>query len=213
MTSIALLFMSARAAQWGNVMSSRLVRWTVLAAFMFVLLFAEPTAANFGDTTTTPPNGSVGVSLANNKWHAVRNDNASSARWSAITWAVNGPLDNTDLVAYTTSTDWVPDVWVQQAFLGIAPVAPSANVRCPTYNTGYGGPNLLQWCRGQQITFNTNYGHTGSYGRFVACHELGHTVGLRHRTGWGCMEVRGQGGGSYPSDYTSHDKNHINGWY
>ena len=182
-----------------------------IAMLLSSFIAASPAEANFGDETTTPPNGSPGASLANNKRHAVRRDNMNSTWFSEMVPGIV-KLNATDMSAYVTTSDPYPDVWAQNFWFGVG--GPWAQTACPTNNSGYGGPNLLQWCRGQTIRYNSADAFASNFLKFMGCHELGHTVGLRHRNGdWGCMEERGPGSSSYPSDYTNHDKLHINGWY
>lgn len=197
--------MRSRRLVVGSLVGAGLIVLTVLAS-------AVPAGANFGDETSTPPNGLAGASLANNKWHAVRRGSANSHMWAAVSWAVSNSLDPTDMVAYTTSTDPYPDVWVE-SFNGGAD-GPWARVVCPVDNSGYGGTSPYQWCRGQLLEMNFFTSFSGNWGRFVGCHELGHTVGLRHTSNSGsCMRQLGPNHGTYPLDYSSHDKAHINGWY
>ena len=60
-------------------------------------------------------------------------------------------------------------------------------VYCPTEAPQGANPNGDRWCRGQEMHFNLNprysifFADDGSRDH-VTCHELGHTVGLRH---WG----------------------------
>jgi hypothetical protein len=80
-----------------------------------------------------------------------------------------------------------------------------------------------RWCRGQELYFNLNprysvyFADEGSRA-YVACHELGHTLGLRH---WGnppetagpaaatCMNADTPNG---PTDLHQFDIDHINGY-
>lgn len=130
------------------------------------------------------------VSTANNEWHAVRFYSLGN-QWpgidTATTWAVNNVYNPTDLTAYVTSTDNYPDVRVWDWDYGDIGVI--AWVDCPADNTGVGyrtpGQSTTRWCRGQILRFNGSYSadyDTTGEARALACHELGHTVGLRHIT-------------------------------
>ncbi len=50
----------------------------------------------------------------------------------------------------------------------------------------YGGSDAshTRWCRPQRLVYNTyfeaGYFPTDNAKRYIACHELGHTIGLRH---------------------------------
>lgn len=39
----------------------------------------------------------------------------------------------------------------------------------------------LKWCKPQLVYFNTQYSHSTDDLKAIACHELGHTMGLRHK--------------------------------
>ncbi len=156
------------------------------AAFAtLLLLFAPfPAAANFGSTRPydhTPGEGCV--SLANNKWHAVRFYSVTADVRSGVSWGII-EYDSTDLVVYSTTSDPLPDVRVYDWYYG---TQVAAWVDCPHDNTGTGsyGQNL-DWCRGLTLKVDLgmtdNYNFTATNWRHVGCHELGHTVGLRHRS-------------------------------
>lgn len=151
------------------------------------------------------------VSLANNKWHAVR-PNVLGNQWDgiddALVWSIDNNYDPTSLVAYDTTSDSLPDVWAHDYWYGNGPIA---WVNCPEDNTGLGshGTNLT-WCRGQDLVFNASQAWqiTNQNGRRgVACHELGHTVGLRHSS-----ETASCVYSQVPptTALTNHDRNHLN---
>jgi len=72
-------------------------------------------------------------------------------------------------------------------------------------------------CIPQQLKFDLS--HTAAYDtaterRKIACHEFGHTYGLRHSTGDGtstCMTAKAID--STVVGISSHDKSHLNGYY
>jgi hypothetical protein len=186
---------------------------------------AQPANANnFGSTACTDPAGDVPrncVSLANNIYHAANYVNldqttqAIPGLTTAMTAALSD-LNGADLVAYRDENDSLPDVWVHDwnygALAGIV-----AWAVCPTDNTGQGGTDPNRWCRGQDTNFNVyywasdnGYYDTAAQRQNVACHELGHTVGLRHRTDTrnSCMWTYAGDGGS--TRYDAHDREHVN---
>lgn len=156
-----------------------------------LLLSPGDASANFGSQGTCGYQGGSGcVSLANNKWHAVRFYSVTSSVKAGVRWGIS-QYDATDLVVYETSSDSLPDVRVFDG--GYSPLNWVANVDCPVDNTGTGsyGPSL-NWCRGQTLSVNlditNNYNFTWLEWRSVGCHELGHTVGLRHLSTTTCMQ-------------------------
>lgn len=94
-------------------------------------------------------------------------------------------------------------------------VSKAAWVECPVGATQGSAGNPLRWCIGQRIRFNGSAPGSGSYSTFelrhLACHEMGHTVGLQHYTTTSsCM--------SPSTTWTSAqlnaaDRANINNWY
>lgn len=128
-------------------------------------------------------------------------------------------MDPTDLVAYRDDSDPVPDVWAMDNTYGVT--FPVAWVDCPAAHSGIGGTGSNRWCRGQYLRFNASWEPTYSgEENEMACHELGHTVGLTHNTHNyagqpetydSCMRTDL---GSFPSFYSVHETaTHINGNY
>lgn len=79
----------------------------------------------------------------------------------------------------------------------------------------------LNWCKPQLIYFNRAHEdiyNTSAKRKAVACHELGHTMGLRHRdvagtTGLSCMRSTPKDGSTWYTVPTGHDLGLLNFWY
>ncbi len=84
----------------------------------------------------------------------------------------------------------------------------------------FGGSGIRSWCRPQRVYFNNGY-HTPKYDNVderatIACHELGHTLGLRHamssnhpNPGSTCM----RDAALYDPNLTGHDETHLEDEY
>lgn len=207
--------------------------WLVVLVMVMGVL-ADPlpaSAGNFGaegdcgyltgNSASSPV--TVCVSKANNIYHAVRLDVVGN-QWVGMDIAVKDSLssdyDPLDLRAYVDQTDPYPDVIVYDYDYGDNGYAGWAD--CPANNTGIGGSGATRWCRGQIVRFNGSYESrwiNAAWAREgLACHELGHTVGLRHAdSGSGCL--------THPAPYNTaylfyqnpylrqHDKDHVNASY
>ena len=139
----------------------------------------------------SPPNY---VSLANNRSHAVRYgylggttiEDIPNIR-AAFDWILGNVYNPTDLNAYHSDADPLPDVIVHDFNYPLFPSL-AGWVNCPPDNTGTGGTDPNRWCRGQTLVLNSylywfdnSVFDTDAQRRNIACHEMGHTVGLRHR--------------------------------
>lgn len=74
----------------------------------------------------------------------------------------------------------------------------------------YGGSDPNCWCRPQVLTYNLSYSAGVGQPYYLACHELGHTVGLRHYNHVTCMvnaDLTGE------KVITPHERDHINSRY
>jgi hypothetical protein len=175
------------------------VRRLAVTTLLVTTLLAQssPAMAEFGsakcsESSTIPRNC---VSLANNKCHAVRFEESLGQNWKEMEEATKYTLKHvyskkTILVAYRDDKDPKPDVRVEAAaypmyknILGW--------VECPENDTGKEAhPN--RWCRGQVLRYNTHFRKLVDgpnvrppekrieRRRALACHEMGHTVGLQH---------------------------------
>lgn len=205
----------------GTTSTRRAARAFVLGVVLSVpLVLAAGTSANATNWGSIACSGTPRncVSLANNQTHAIRFDNLGNNVTGiddAVIWSLNNNYDPTDMTAYRDESDTLPDVWVSDNNYG-ALNGVVAWAECPTANTGVGGSHPTMWCRGQFVRFNSYYNlgyyNTGIERQQLACHELGHTVGLRHRTSTAsCMYTYAGGGADDILD--GHDVAHINARY
>jgi hypothetical protein len=216
-----------RARTWGAVPLRRLAVAAVAGLAGLAVAAPSASASNFGSTPCggTPPNC---VSLGNNRTHTVRfrylgqtstsHEDIPGIR-AATTYVLANVYSKTDLTAYHTDTDPQPDVVMDDFNFAAFPTI-AGWVNCGRDSTGQGGSHPNKWCRGQTLTLNSYLYWSGSgvfdtaaQRRNVVCHELGHTVGLRHRTDTkkSCMWTYAGGGAAATID--AHDRAHINGHY
>ncbi len=74
----------------------------------------------------------------------------------------------------------------------------------------YGGSNPDRWCKPQGIYFNQEYTWAANPRKSIACHELGHSLGLRHSSeSTSCMKYAS----TTNLSYTSHDSALLAGQY
>ena len=161
------------------------------------------------------------VSMANNRWHAVRGYTFGN-QWPdlipAVNWVLDTQYDPTDLSAYLTTTDNLPDVRLWDWNYGAG--KPQGWVDCPADNTGIGykvpGDSDTRWCRGQIIRFNSCWNDQEDYDtdteRYLVCHEIGHTLGLLHHSLNSCMRTEVPLYLAVPN-LLSHEIGHINAGY
>ncbi len=179
-------------------------------ASVWAIALALPAAAsNFGSTSVggDPP---TSVSLGDNASHSVNFPAVEDPQKNATIWAFNNIYNPTDLTMFETSSSSA-DVFVYDFEFGLNGL--HGWVVCPSgAQTGGSHPN--RWCVGQQLRYNLSYPaafDTAAERRVIACHELGHTVGLRHPTsGVSCMRNPINFSNS---DLNDHDRSHINSYY
>ncbi len=145
-------------------------------------------AHNFGSVAPvgTPLSS---VSLGNDWYHTIKLDTMEATQTAAMTYA----MDN----VYTPLTDlhmaYDPNYDVRGFDYTYGLNGAVGWVICPPPPVSQGGSHPNHWCYGQELRFNLSYGSyydTQTERRWVACHELGHTVGLRHHDG-SCLNISG----------------------
>ena len=213
----------------------RSVAGLVGAAFVASGVFLDAPSAsadNFGATNCITFGSSYQytecVSRANNSAHVVKLDGSfGTNNWydipnmdTAVRDRLSNTYDPTVLTAYVNQNDPYPDVVAADYnWEGTDGVVGWAF--CPSYNTGTGGSGTNTWCRGQRIFFsswwywNTTLLDTWEARHFLACHELGHTLGLRHNwsDGDSCMRTGESAWNTRNRFLSAHDRDHINASY
>lgn len=122
--------------------------------------------------------------VANNAYHSVyvnvAGSYATQVRWSTQNYtSVAPPIVMSEV--YPPALDKAVEVLLTNAGANGA----LAWTQCASGAT-YGGSDALhtRWCRPQRFYYNTYYeaGYfpTDNAKRYIACHELGHTIGLQH---------------------------------
>jgi hypothetical protein len=191
-------------------MSIRLVS-VISGVVLIVAIWSSALATNFGSDDGWGTNPYNNVSLAQNQSHWIYRDSFLPSNLSSdILWAVNNLGTGSDIMLLDTAWQALADVRAWSWSWGID--YPPAWVNCPWSGTTSGShPNMS--CFGQDMHFNlsrTEFYDTQAERRFVVCHELGHTMGLKHRQSEsGCM----QQGNLTINQYTPHDIAHLNAAY
>lgn len=172
-------------------------------------------ATNFG--STAPGEFSPGrwsqVSLANNKTHSV-DFFATTTRIGNITqWALNNAFPTFDF-----SWSWVDgsnyDVRVSDD--DFSDIGVYGWVNCPA-DAIESGSNPNRTCYKQTLKYNLYAPYASDWdtlfgGHNMACHELGHTVGLRHEPESGstsCMQTHETPDASDTRYYSPEDIDHV----
>lgn len=198
------------------------VTLVVVTAILSLATSPPARADNWGSTPIQPDRSAV--SLANNPFHAVHYVNISDGYPNGIPelgaasdWAIS-EYDQTDMVAYRDEADPYPDLEVHDWNYGNL-TGWVAITKCPTTNTGTGGVDPSRWCRGQQIIFNSwwywfssDVYDTYFQRRRLTCHEMGHSVGLRHSDNTNSC-IHAHYWETTASILDTHDKSHINAHY
>ena len=198
--------------------------WGSVATAVLALGISASVAlgANFGSNTTSeswPAHICDGTDksqcVADGTFHAVYIYSGLGDKAAAIRSAISYYAANTD--SAVAEYPLFSDVNVQAgAFPSIKALAWT---QCSSAAT-YGGADPNRWCKPQQLIWNTSFesSHFSTLAKkeYIACHELGHTVGLRHtsRTAT-CMRVATIEPNVVPGTdvLDTHDKAEVNAQY
>ena len=187
-----------------------------LALVLAVLQITAPAhATNWGSTACAgaPVNC---ISLGNNAYHVINwvGDQDIAGLQASHAWARDNVYNPTDMVVYTDGGDPLPDVLAQDEPYGANGLV--GWVECPPNATEVGGSHPSRTCRGQYLRYNATYAATDfateTGRRHITCHEMGHTVGLRHRTTNDSC-ITNTWPNPLPTTLAAHDIAHINAQY
>ena len=192
-----------------------------LVALSLLLAACVPALlGNFGSSGSPGVVGTTnGVWLTNNDYFNVVQRYLQPATASSTNWAV---------LSYNSIPGWTGNTWASSSACSEA-----GHDTC-VYDATYGNNNLLGWnqcagstsgshpdqeCGMQYSKINLTYSSasTGDYIRgsdtvYNLCHEIGHSVGLRHTSNQAsCLKTAANGGAS--SYMSSHDTDHLQNEY
>lgn len=191
------------------------VRATVVGAAGGLLIISAAIASNFGSTQpsiTTPQNA---VSLGNDRYHhihqaAVTNQTLRASISAVITYLNVGGIVTLHESSPPVDVSALAGNYPDTTFIGWANCPPSATTT---------GSHPKRTCYGQQVFFNYDwwnvYYSSETFRQWIICHELMHTLGLRHAGGATCLRTPLPPGTPQPAyPYLSqHDKDHLNSEY
>jgi hypothetical protein len=153
---------------------------------------SSATAANFG--------GPIGASYADNANHTFYYLTTVTSFRNATEWGRINSLNPTDMTS-TVQTSSNPDTDVLVRAINQGVDGPAASTGCITPGVGPG-----EICNQFRITWNAFYAARNA----VGCHEIGHSVALGH-SGEAASCMRSPPPST--SNWTAHDKAHVNGRY
>ena len=154
------------------------------------------------------------VSVADNATHLVYFSSVGEGMYNATINTMNEDYNPTDMNMWSTTYWQTADVWVYDADYGQNGAA--GWVDCPANAPQGVNARGDAWCKNQTLKYNITAAYrpfwedAGSRA-YLACHEMGHTMGLQHWWGSGtCMFPDAPNG---PQNLDPVDRGHINGYY
>lgn len=155
-------------------------------------------AGNWGSGITWPCDSTLkSQCVANNEAHYYWIDPVSLARDQASVRGMQVIADGSEINRFVSVSRLNSDVIVVQSnATGVEAFAWGACIATGAY---YGGSDPERWCFPQVFTWNTwsvaanKVNLTDEY-EYIGCHEMGHTVGLRHAAAStdSCMQTTGK---------------------
>ncbi|NUT35544.1 MAG: hypothetical protein HOV79_21030 [Hamadaea sp.] len=200
-------------------MKSRLARrriaFVAMSAMTIVLLGPALPANATNYSGTTGDTGCTGLNEADNGSHYFHYVDLSDHMTNATDWARTNNINPTDVNTYYDSTlDNLTDVVVRDQHY--VDYCGKDWMQVPGDGGVVGAAfcdrlNSADECEQHTVRYNLNFtgGTSTDNRRGLACHEQGHALGLAHRDG-SCME---QGYPKPTLNYSSHDRDHLNGNY
>jgi hypothetical protein len=203
----------------GSHLNLRLTRsrFAVVATVFLAITAFGPSLPAQADNYSgqTGDTGCTGLNEADNATHSFHYVDLAQISTAATNWARTNVLNPTAInTTYDSTLDNLTDVvvrdqhyvdycgydWLQPGGSGVVGLA-TCDSQSPSGQ-----------CEQHTARYNLNFTQSTSTSnqRGLACHELGHTLGLEHRTSTSCMQ---QGYPKPVNDYSPHDKNHISNNY
>jgi hypothetical protein len=185
------------------------VALAALACLFIVIGQTRVFATNYVEATGATFCNQPILNIADNRDHYFFiNDSVLPAMHDAVTYARNQVYDPTNLNTFIDSTySSTTDVNVTQgrytgSICGVAWSTLAGYTQCVSTNSA-------DECEQHHIFFNTNNTDNFIEGerKDLACHEIGHSVLLKHRDKVGCMSSSTI---VYHIDLSGHDRVHIN---
>jgi predicted Zn-dependent protease len=205
--------------------ASGAVSGVVAASLMFALRPVGVVSANFGSNTAsggTPAHHcdatTASQCIADNGTHIVFISASNTARTAAATrWVMTNVYEPVpDITTSETADSRRADLIVQAGNFGLNGIW--AWTAC-SGNATFGGADPNRYCRPQNLNYNLSYPthyDSDTNARAIACHEFGHSLGLRHSDAnddasyaSSCM-LKNQDANT---TLTSHDRAHLTAHY